>query len=188
MFRNIADCVVLYPADAYATERCVELAAGVRGIVYIRTNRGATPIIYDASETFEIGGLKVLKKSGADRVCVIGAGMTLFEALAAYDALKKEGVPIRVIDLYCVKPIDAGRLAEALSGVGAVLTVEDHHPEGGIGEAVRSALDDAVTAASALPVHSLAVRKIPRSGRPAELLDYEEISRDAIVKKVKELL
>jgi len=188
MFRNVLDCVILYPADAYATERCVELAAAHRGIVYIRTNRGATPIVYDPSEAFEIGGLKVLKQSSSDRVCVIGAGMTLFEGLAAYDALKKEGVTIRVIDLYCVKPIDAGRLAEALSGVGAVVTVEDHHPEGGIGEAVRSALADAAPAASTLPVHSLAVRKIPRSGRPAELFDYEEISRDAIVKKVKELL
>ncbi len=183
MFRNIADAVILYPADAYATERCVELAAGHRGIVYLRTNRGATPVIYGAAETFEIGGLKVLKKSGGDRLCVIGGGVTLFEALAAYDELKKDGVPIRVIDLYCVKPIDGARLMEALSGLSIVVTVEDHHPEGGIGEAVRSAL-----AAPTITVHSLAVRKVPKSGSPSELLDYEEISRSAIVKKVKELL
>ncbi len=125
----------------------------------------------------------MLKKSGGDRLCVIGAGVTLFEALAAYDELKIEGVPIRVIDLYCVKPIDRARLTEALSGLSIVVTVEDHHPEGGIGEAVRSAL-----AAPAIAVHSLAVRKVPRSGSPSELLDYEEISRSAIIKKVKELL
>jgi transketolase len=139
-------------------------------------------VIYDPSETFQIGGNKVLKESAGDRIAVIAAGVTLFEALGAYEELKKEGIPVKVIDLYCIKPIDASQLKAALGAANVVVTVEDHHPEGGLGEAVLSAL-----ANEAITVHSLAVRRIPRSGHPAELLDYEEISKAAIVKKVKEL-
>jgi len=182
MFRNIIDSVVLYPSDAVSTEKLVEQAAGMSGIVYLRTTRGATPVIYDPSETFEIGGNKVLKSSAGDLIAVVAAGVTLFEALDAYEELKKEGTSVKVIDLYCIKPIDASRLKEALAAVKVVVTVEDHHPEGGLGEAVRSAL-----AGDAIMVHSLAVRRIPRSGHAAELLDYEEISKAAIIKKVKEL-
>ena len=182
MFRNVIDSVVLYPSDAVSTEKLVEQAAGMSGIVYLRTTRGATPVIYDPSETFEIGGNKVLKSSAGDRIAVVAAGVTLFEALDAYEELKKEGTSVKVIDLYCIKPIDASRLKAALAAVKVVVTVEDHHPEGGLGEAVRSAL-----AGDAIMVHSLAVRRIPRSGHAAELLDYEEISKAAIIKKVKEL-
>jgi transketolase len=182
MFRNVIDSVVLYPSDAVSTEKLVEQAAGMSGIVYLRTTRGATPVIYDPSETFEIGGNKVLKSSAGDLIAVVAAGVTLFEALDAYEELKKEGTSVKVIDLYCIKPIDASRLKEALAAVKVVVTVEDHHPEGGLGEAVRSAL-----AGDAIMVHSLAVRRIPRSGHAAELLDYEEISKAAIIKKVKEL-
>jgi transketolase len=183
MFRNIAGSVVFYPADAVSTERLVEQAAGHAGIVYVRTTRGATPVIYGESETFEIGGSKALRSAPGDRIAVVAAGIVLFEALGAYEELKKEGISVRVIDLYCIKPIDASKLKSALGESKAVVTVEDHHPEGGLGEAVRSAL-----AGDPVAVHSLAVRKVPRSGRPQELLDYEEISRAAIVKKVKELL
>ena len=183
MFRNIIDSVVLYPSDAVSTEKLVEQAAGMNGIVYLRTTRGATPVIYDPSETFEIGGNKVLKSSAGDRIAVVAAGVTLFEALDAYEELKKEGTSVKVIDLYCIKPIDASKLKAALAAVKVVVTVEDHHQEGGLGEAVRSAL-----AGDTIVVHSLAVRKIPRSGHAAELLDYEEISKAAIVKKVKELI
>jgi transketolase len=182
MFRNVIDSVVFYPSDAVSTEKLVEQAAGYNGIVYLRTTRGATPVIYDPSETFQIGGNKVLKESAGDRIAVIAAGVTLFEALGAYEELKKEGIPVKVIDLYCIKPIDASQLKAALGAANVVVTVEDHHPEGGLGEAVLSAL-----ANEAITVHSLAVRRIPRSGHPAELLDYEEISKAAIVKKVKEL-
>jgi transketolase len=182
MFRNIIDGVVLYPSDAVSTEKLVEQAAGMSGIVYLRTTRGATPVIYDPSETFEIGGNKVLKSSAGDRIAVVAAGVTLFEALDAYEELKKEGTSVKVIDLYCIKPIDASKLKAALAAVKAVVTVEDHHPEGGLGEAVRAAL-----AGDAIAVHSLAVRRIPRSGHAAELLAFEEISKAAIVKKVKEL-
>ncbi len=183
MFRSIIGSVVFYPADAVSTEKIVEQAANYRGIVYIRTTRGATPVIYGADEAFPIGGNKVLRKSEHDRAAVIAAGITLFEALACHEQLGRENIPVRVIDLYCIKPIDVQALQQALSGVRAVVTVEDHHAEGGLGEAVRSALAD-----TTIPVHSLAVRKVPRSGRPAELLDYEDISRAAIAAKVKELL
>ncbi len=123
----------------------------------------------------------MLRKSGEDRAAVIAAGVTLFEALEAYEVLKKEGILIRVIDLYSIKPIDAASIREAALATRCVVTVEDHFPEGGLGEAVQSAL-----AGVCVPVHSLAVRKKPMSGKPEELLDFEEISRKAIVQTVKE--
>jgi transketolase len=183
MFRTVLNSVVLYPADAVAAERLVEEAAKHRGIVYLRTTRAATPIIYDPQETFPIGGSKVLRQSDRDALTAVSAGITLFEALKAYEELLKEGISIRVIDLYSVKPIDAAALLRAARDTGAIVTVEDHYGEGGLGEAVLSAL-----AAAPAPVHILAVRKKPLSGKPQELLDYEEISFRAIVRKVKELL
>jgi transketolase len=183
MFRSILGSVVFYPCDAVSTEKLVEKAAGHKGIVYLRTTRGATPVIYDASEDFEIGGNKILRKGAEDRVAIIGAGVTLFEALAAHEQLKQDGVHTRVIDLYCIKPIDGVALKDAIGDARKVLTVEDHHPEGGLGEAVRSALGG-----HPVTVHSLAVEEIPRSGKPAELLDFEQISAAAIARKVKEIL
>ena len=183
MFRAILGSVVLYPSDAVSTEKLVEEAAKQDGIVFIRTTRKETPILYGPDEEFTIGGSKVLRKSEKDRATVIGAGVTLHEALAAYEALKKEGVFIRVIDLYSIKPVDEKTLREAVSATKSIITVEDHFEEGGIGETVKSALS-----ASPVPIHSLAVRKKPKSGKPEELLDYEEISRAAIIKKVKEVV
>ena len=183
LFRAVWDSVVLYPCDAVSTEALVEKAAARKGIVYIRTTRMDTPILYDPGERFEIGGSKVLRKSDSDLATVVAAGITLHEALAAFEDLKKEGIPVRVIDLYSVKPVDEATLTEAANVTGLVITVEDHYPEGGIGEAVRSAL-----AGSGAPVYSLAVRKRPQSGQPRELLDFEEISRKAIVSKVKKIL
>ena len=183
MFRTILDGVVLYPADAVATEKLVEEAARHHGIVYMRTTRGTTPVIYSPNEPFPIGGSKVLRKSDGDAVTLIGAGVTLHEALAAYAELRREGIFSTIIDLYSIKPIDGGTLRKAAQRTRAVLTVEDHFAEGGIGEAVRSAL-----AGEFVPVHSLAVRRKPRSASPEKLLDYEEISRAAIVRKVKECL
>jgi transketolase len=183
MFRAILKSVVLYPSDAVSAERLVEEAAGYKGIVYIRTNRGGTTVLYDKSETFPIGGCKVLKKSHKDEATLIGAGMTLHEALAAYEQLKKQGIAVRVIDLYSVKPIDEGALREAARETRLIVTAEDHYPEGGIGEAVKSVLSGSSTA-----VYSLAVRKKPMSGKPGELMDFEEISSKAIIKTVKERL
>jgi transketolase len=183
MFRTIHNGVVLYPSDAVSAEKIVEQAAIYKGIAYIRTTRMKTPILYDIHEQFTIGGSKILKKSAKDAATVIGAGVTLHEALKAYDALKKEGILIRVIDLYSIKPIDEKTLQQAAKETSCIITVEDHYPEGGIGEAVRSGLGTV-----SVPLFSLAVRKKPKSGKPQELLDFEEISKDAIIKKVKENL
>jgi transketolase len=183
MFRTLVNGAVLYPADAVATERLVEEMIKHRGIMYLRTTREATPLLYHPDENFPLGGCKVLRHSPKDRVTVVSAGITLYEALAAYELLQKIGVFIRVIDLYSIKPIAVATLADAARETGAVITVEDHYPEGGLGEAVMSAL-----ATISVPVYSLAVTKKPQSGAPGELLDYEGISRRAIIDKVKEIL
>jgi len=183
MFRTISNSVVLYPSDAISTERLVEEAARDYGLVYIRTTRKETPIIYHPEDEFPIGGCKVLKRGDSDIAAVIGAGITLHEALEAYEALRKEGILIRVIDLYSVKPIDEKALRQAVGGTKSIITVEDHYPEGGLGEAVKSVLTPCPA-----PIYSLAVRKKPKSGKPQELLDYEEISRKGIVKKIRELI
>lgn len=181
MFRSILESVVLYPSDAVSAERMLEEAAGCKGIVYIRTNRGGTPVIYDNNESFPIGGSKVLRKSDKDAATLVGAGMTLHEALAAHEELNKEGVAVRVIDLYSVKPLDEKTLKDAATSTRLIVTVEDHYPQGGIGEAVKSVLSGSST-----PVYSLAVTKRPKSGKTGELLDFEGISSKAIVKAVKE--
>jgi transketolase len=183
MFRTVLNSVVLYPSDAVSTEKLVEEAAKHNGMVYIRTTRKDTPLIYSTEEEFTIGGSKVLRSSTHDFITVIAAGITLLEALYAYEELKKEGIYIRVIDLYSIKPLDKLTLVEASGVTKAIITVEDHFAEGGLGEAVKSALADII-----IPVHSLAVRKMPKSGNPASLLNYEEISKDAIIRKVKELI
>ncbi|HEY6000713.1 MAG TPA: transketolase [bacterium] len=183
LFRAIHGSVVLYPADAMSTERLVEEAARHRGVVYLRTTRAATPLLYGPGEVFPIGGSKVLRAGPSDAVTLVAAGITLHEALAAHAALGREGIAVRVIDLYSVKPLDEATLAAAASETRAIVTVEDHVPEGGIGEAVRMALSGSPT-----PVVSLAVREMPRSGTPAELLEHQGISAAAIVRTVKGLV
>jgi transketolase len=182
-FRTILNGVVLYPCDAVSTENLVEEAAKYKGIAYIRTTRMGTPFIYDQKEKFPIGGSKVLKKSQQDAATVIGAGITVHEALKAYEILKKDGISIRVIDLYSVKPVDAATLESAAVETGRLVTVEDHYAEGGIADAVREALTT-----TGVPLYALAVRKKPKSGKPDELLSFEEIDHTAIVKKVNEII
>ena len=174
---NIA---VLYPADAVSADRLVAEAATHSGPVYIRTSRPKTPVIYDNGERFPIGGLKVVRQSASDTATVIGAGVTLFEALKAHDELKKEGVSIRVIDLYSLQPIDADALVKAGKDTGRLITVEDHYASGGIGDAVASAV-----APAGLVVTRLAVTEIPRSGKPDELLEKYGISAKSIIKAVR---
>jgi len=181
-FRTILNGVVLYPSDAVSTEKLVEEAARYRGIVYLRTTRMDTPVLYDASEEFPLGGCKVLRQSGADRAVIVAAGLTVHHALAAAETLAKEGIAVGVIDLYSIKPIDEKTLKQA-AATGLLLTVEDHFAEGGLGEAVRSTLWE-----TGVKVASLAVRKKPKSGKPAELLDFEEISAAAIVEHARRLL
>lgn len=183
MFRTLLHSVVLYPSDAISTEKLVEEAADHKGIVYLRTTRKDTPIIYTSGEEFPIGGSKVLRSSNEDAVTVVGAGITLHEALAAHDTLRQEGIFIRVIDLYSVKPLDKTTLKTAARVSQAIITVEDHFAEGGMGEAVRSVMADID-----IPIHCLSVQKMPMSGKPDELLEYEGISKNAIMEKVKEIL
>jgi transketolase len=182
MFRTPLNSVVLYPSDAVSTERLVEEAAKHHGLVYIRTTRQATPVIYNEEE-FPLGGSKVLRESTNDLVTVIAAGITLFEALGAYEELKKDGIPIRVVDLYSLKPVDRATLQECANTTKALITVEDHFSEGGLGEAVKSAFTSLP-----VPLYCLAVTKMPKSGKPQELLDYEGISKNAIIKKIKEMI
>ncbi len=177
MFRSILGSVVLYPSDAISTEKLVQLMAEHFGIVYIRTTRAATPVIYNKKEKFVIGGSKVLRQSKKDTATIVAAGITLFEALKAYEELKKKNIFVRVIDLYSVKPIDKKTLLRAAKETGRIITVEDHYAEGGLGSAVLEALE------GKFPVEVIAVRKMPKSGSPQELLEYEGISAKDIVKK-----
>jgi transketolase len=180
MMRAEPNITVLYPCDAVSTDRLIELAAYHAGPLYMRTSRPKTPVIYGPEETFEIGGLKVLRQSANDVATVIGAGITVFEALKAHDELKAKGVHIRVVDLYSLQPIDAASLVRCAQETGGrLITVEDHYPGGGVGDAVASAV-----AASGFTVHRLAVREIPRSGTPEELVDHFGISARHIVAAV----
>ena len=184
MFRAIPGAAVLYPSDAVTAERLVAEAAAHEGIVYLRTSRPTTPILYDADESFPIGGCKILRESDADKVTVVAAGVTLHETLKAHDILAVEGIAVRVIDLYSIKPIDKEALQTAASQTNnTLITVEDHYPEGGLGDAVLDAV-----ASDGVCVHKLAVTGIPRSGKPEELLEHHGISANAIVQKVKEIL
>jgi transketolase len=181
MMRAQPNITVLYPSDAVSTERLIERMAYHPGPAYMRTTRPKTPVIYGPDETFEIGGLKVLRESKSDVASVIGAGVTLFEALKAYDELKTQGIDIRVIDLYSVQPVDAAALIRcARETNGHLITVEDHYAAGGIGDAVAEAV-----APEGFTVRRLAVTEIPRSGAPAELLDRYGISARHIVAAVK---
>lgn len=183
MFRTIFDSVVLYPCDAIATERLVQRMVEHHGIAYLRTTRGKTPIIYENDESFEIGGSKTLRSGKSDRVTLVAAGITVHEALEAYDELKLDDINVRVIDMYSIKPLDHGVIHRAADETKHIFTIEDHVPEGGLGEAVLTSLSNHAT-----PVTTLAVRKKPRSGSPEQLLDYEGISAKGIVSAVKSAL
>lgn len=186
MFRSMIGSTIFYPSDAISTEKLVEEAAKIKGCVYLRTTRKDTPIIYSQDEQFPPGGSKTLRQSSKDQITVISAGITVFEALTAYEELKKENICIRVIDLYSIKPVDSNTLKKAASETKALVVAEDHFPEGGIAEAVLSHLGGGL---DRIPrVVSLAVRKIPCSAKPEELLSFEEISSAAIVKAVKGLI
>ena len=181
MMRAQPNIAVLYPCDGVSTERLVERAAYRKGPVYLRTSRPKTPVIYGSDESFEIGGLKVLRHSGSDVATVVGAGVTVFEALKAHDELEKQGLRIRVVDLYSVQPIDAAALVRcARETQGRIITVEDHYANGGIGDAVAGAV-----APEGFTVHRLAVREIPRSGTPDQLLDQYGISARHIAAAVR---
>jgi transketolase len=192
MMRAVHGSIVLYPSDANQAGHLVEAMADHNGISYLRTTREKTPVIYSADEVFPVGGSKVIRQSDQDHVTVVAAGITLHEALKAYDELKAEGVHIRVIDAYSVKPIDVATLREAASATnGRIIVVEDHWLEGGLGDAVLEAF--AATPehdAAAQPPHvtKLAVHRMPGSGTPAQLLEAAGINAHHIVLAVKKLV
>lgn len=181
--RAIAGSVVLYPSDAVCAEKLMEQMAQTHGVAFLRTSRPKTPVIYNNDESFPIGGAKILRQSAGDKVTVVGAGITLFEALKAADELAKDGINITVIDAYSIKPLAKDVLRGAAQKTNnLVLTVEDHYPEGGLGDAVAGELS-----ADGVRVHKLAVFEEPRSGKPEELIAKYGIDAAAIVKKVKSL-
>lgn len=184
MMRTVAGSVVLYPSDAVCAEKLMDQMAAHRGICFLRTSRPKTPVLYNNEEAFPFGGAKVLRQAAGDKITVVGAGVTLYEALKAADALKAEGVGITVIDAYSVKPLAKDTiLAAAQKTNNLVVTVEDHYPEGGLGDAVAGELSS-----SGVKVHKLAVFELPRSGKPEELLAHYKIDAQAIVAKVKSLV
>ena len=185
-FRAVHGSTVLYPCDANQTAKLVEAMADLDGIVFLRTTRANTPVVYEAGEDFPVGGAKVVRSSDSDEVTLVGAGVTLHEALTAADALAEEGVSARVIDLYSVKPVDVDTLRAAAEATGGRFVVaEDHWPEGGLAEAVLSAFADSDDRPRV--VH-LAVGEMPGSGTPAELLAAAGIDADQIAAAARELV
>ncbi len=183
--RSVHRSTVLYPSCANQTAKLVAAMVAQPGVVYLRTTRASTPALYAADEEFEIGGSRVLRSSDADEVTIVAAGITLHEALAAADELARDEVAARVIDLYSVKPIDEQTLTEAAEATGAIVTVEDHHPEGGIGDAVLEVFADTSTRPR---IVTLAVREMPTSGTRAELLAQAGIDRGHIADTVRALV
>ncbi|MEU2423612.1 transketolase [Streptomyces sp. NPDC007851] len=177
MFRSVYGSTVLYPCDANQTAKLVATMAGLDGIRYLRTSRGADPVIYGPDEEFPVGGSKVLRSSDEDRLTVVAAGVTLHEALKAADALAEEGIPIRVVDLYSVKPVDRPTLHRAAEETGCLLTVEDHREEGGLGDAVAEAFGDGRPVPRLV---RLAVRTMPGSAAPDQQLHAAGIDAEAI--------
>jgi transketolase len=179
MFRSLMNSTVLYPCDAVSSEKLTCLMANYDGVSYIRTTRPKTPVIYGNDEEFHLGGSKILTSSESDEVAIIAAGVTVHEALRAHQKLKEEGMNVRVIDCYSVKPLDELTLRKVYEEIEHVITVEDHYVQGGLGEAVASL---------GIRPHILAVRKMPHSGKPEELLAEQGIDANGIARKVKETL
>lgn len=181
----IPGTVIFHPCDAVSTAKVISQMANYQGIAYLRTLRPKTPVLYEATEDFTIGGSKILRKSTRDALSVVSAGITVFEALKAYEELKNQGIEIRVIDCYSIKPIDSGALKQSLKETKEkiIITVEDHFEHGGLGDFVLSAVSD-----TGAQVEKMAVIKISQSGQPQELLDDAGINAAHIVAKVKKLL
>ncbi|WP_084703841.1 transketolase [Phaeacidiphilus oryzae] len=185
MMRALHGSTVLYPADATAAAALTAEMADLPGISYLRTTRGGYPVLYPDGERFPVCGSKTLRRTDADRVTLVGAGVTVHECLSAADELARHGIPARVIDLYSVKPVDAETLECAAEETGALVVVEDHRPEGGLGEAVLSALAERRLSPA---VAHLAVRVLPDSGGTAELLDFAGISAAHITAAARDLI
>jgi len=185
LFCSLPGSIVLYPSDGVSSYKLVEVMANYSdGISYLRTTRAETPVLYNNDEQFEIGKCKVLKESDKDQCCVIAAGVTLHEALKAYEILKKDNIFVSVIDLYCVKPLDVETIIKIANKSGKkIVTVEDHYIQGGIGYNISYAIRN-----SGIRLECLAVEKLPCSGKPEQLLQFEGIDAEAIVEKVKKMV
>jgi transketolase len=175
---------VLYPSDATSTYRLTEAAANHKGMVYIRAGRPKSPVLYGPEERFPIGGSKVLRHNASDALTIVAAGVTVFEALKAYEQLKAAGISARLLDLYSIVPIDRTTLLDcARATQGRILTVEDHYAHGGLGDAVLSAVGT-----DGIKVHKLAVRTVPHSGKPDELVDHYGIGARSIVETARQIV
>jgi len=183
--RAVHSSTVLQPCDANQTAKLVAAMADTEGIVFLRTLRPNTPVIYDADEDFEIGGSRVLRSSVTDDITVVASGVTVPEAMQAAETLAAEDIGVRVIDLYSIKPIDVEGLRAAAEATGRIITVEDHYPEGGVGDAVLAALAESGAEAR---VVKLAVDDMPHSGKPAELLAAFGIDADGIANAARQLV
>jgi transketolase len=184
MMRAVAGSVVLYPSDAVCTEKLVDQMASQKGIFFLRTSRPKTPVLYSNDEAFPIGGAKILRQNDGDKLTVVAAGVTLYEALKAADALKAEGIGITVIDAYSIKPLGKDVIrAAAQKTNNLVLTVEDHYPEGGLGDAVAGELS-----VDGIKVRKMAVFELPHSGKPEELVARYGLDANAIIKSVKSMI
>ncbi|OQA35938.1 MAG: Transketolase 2 [Candidatus Dependentiae bacterium ADurb.Bin331] len=184
IMRTLPESIVLYPCDAVSTYKLVELMTNHHdSISYLRTTRAETPVIYSIDEKFTIGGCKIVRSSSKDEVCIIAAGITLFEALKAHESLVKKDIFVSIIDLYSIKPLDETMLKKiGNASQKKIVTVEDHYLQGGLGEAVCAALRN-----EKFEIVCLAVKKLPRSGSPDELMNYEEIDSSAIINAVMKL-
>ena len=185
LFRAINGSTVLYPSDANQTAKLVSQMADREGVVYMRTTREATPVIYEASEPFVIGGCRILRASQSDDVTIIAAGITVREAIMAAEKLEAHGVSARVIDLYSVKPLNVETLQDAANATGRLITVEDHWAEGGLGDAVLGVFAEAERKPT---VVKLAVKEMPASGTPAELMAAARIDAEHIVETARALV
>ncbi|HQR41719.1 MAG TPA: transketolase [Gemmatales bacterium] len=186
MMRAIFGSTVLYPSDPNQAAQLIQQMCDLEGISYIRTTREKLPVIYQPTETFTVGGSKTLKSSAADKLAIVAAGITVHEALAAAELLAKEGIAVRVIDAYSIKPIDKMTMRQAAKDCGKIITVEDHWPQGGLGDAVLEALSG--KNAISVTLLKMAPKSMPGSASPAEMLDAAGINASAIVKAVKGLV
>jgi|688.fasta_scaffold00955_33 transketolase len=181
-FRGMFGSIVLYPSDAVSALKLTEQAYLYEGMSYLRLTRADLPVIYSNNESFVIGGSKTIYSSELDEITLVGAGITVYECLKTYDILIERGVRVRVIDLYSIKPLDTATLHLAARETKGLIVVEDHSQSGGIAEAVRSELEDV-----SIPIRSLSVQEIPRSGTPEELLQFEQINVDSVIEQVETL-
>jgi len=184
MFRSLPESFIFYPSDAVSTEKLVLLCSKLRGLKYIRTTRGETPTLYSEKEKFDVGNFKVLKQDKKDKAVLVGAGITLHECLKASELLDEEKIKVAVVDLYCVKPFNSKKFIQFVKKHGKrMIIVEDHYPEGGIGEMLAEELEN-----TGIKIKHLAVKKIPHSGTSKELLEKYGIDSIAIVEETRKML